>query len=48
MKGLRIRDNEVYLTCYHCNEEYEMVQVKRDTAKKDPIRCPNCGQIVGR
>lgn len=46
-KGIRVSD-EMYLVCKHCNSDYDLIEVKRDTRKTEPIRCPNCGCIVAK
>lgn len=40
--------NEFYLTCKHCNTDYDLIDAKRNAGRKEPIRCPNCGCIVAK
>lgn len=39
---------EMYLTCNHCERDYDLIKAKRETGRKEPIRCPNCGCIVAK
>jgi NAD-dependent SIR2 family protein deacetylase len=39
---------EFYLTCKHCNNDYDLISAKRETDRREPIRCPNCGAIVAK
>jgi len=47
MKKIKL-EGGFYLTCRHCNSEYDLVEAKRGTPKREPIRCPSCGQIVAK
>ena len=47
-KGINCNANQVYLTCKHCNGSYDLIDAKRNTSRRDPIRCPHCGCIVAK
>jgi len=46
-RGVNAGDS-FYLECHHCKNTYDLVKAKRETGRKEPIRCPYCGHIVAK
>lgn len=44
-KGIKV-GYEFFLSCPHCNKDYDLISAKRSVKRTEPIRCPHCGCIV--